>query len=218
MKTKSLCSFLVMALVATGIMTGCETTGQSTGLGAVLGGAAGYAIGGKEGALIGAAIGGVAGFAYHKAKERRVKTAEQTAQEYKYQPSEGLRVDLRPATTASPSTVPQGTTMNAELEYAVMGAGDSGTTIVEQQIIKKDGEELVRLRDEGVQRADGTWNVLTPIEVNSDVEPGNYELVQTITVANSDYSTKTPITVTTATAGAKPKVIYGQPEFVVASR
>ena len=90
MNRKSISGMLVVSLIAVGFVSGCETTAQSTGLGAVIGGAAGYAIGGNKGALIGAAVGAGAGFVIHKAKERRVKTAEETAAEYKYQPSDGL--------------------------------------------------------------------------------------------------------------------------------
>ncbi len=218
MKTKTISSLLIVAVLVPGLLTGCETTGQSTGLGAVIGGAAGYAIGGNKGALIGAAVGGVAGFAIHKAKERKIKTAQETATEYKYDPSEGLKVDLRPATSASPSTVPQGSTSNAELEYYVLGAGDAGTAVHEKQLILKDGTELVTLRDEPVTRVDGTWNVSTPIEVNTSVEPGQYDLVQTISVAGNNLSTRTPLTVTTKTAKAPSQMIYGETEILVASR
>ena len=218
MKRKTISGMLVVSLVAVGIMAGCETTGQSTGLGAVIGGVAGYAIGGEKGALIGAAVGAGAGFVIHKAKERRVKTAEETAAEYKYEPSDGLKVDLRPATAASPSTVPQGTSSNAELEYYVLGASEGGTAIHEKQTILQNGNELVTLRDESVSRVDGTWNVSTPIEVDSSVAPGNYDLVQTISVAGNNVSTRTPLTVTTKTAMVDSHVIYGQPERYTVSR
>lgn len=218
MKTKPISSVLVFALAVSGIMSGCETTGQSTGLGAVIGGVAGYAIGGEKGALIGAAIGGAAGFGIHKAREKRVKTAQQTVQEYGYEPNQGLKVDLRPATKASPNTVAPGAVMNAELEYAVLGAGAGGTVVAEKQVIQKDGEELVTLRDQSVTREDGTWNVVTPIELNDDVEAGQYDLIQTLTVANNNYSTKTPVTVTAATARGGRQVIVGPTEFIVAAR
>lgn len=218
MKRNSIAGVLIVSLVATGIMTGCETTGQSAGLGAVIGGAAGYAIGGTEGALIGAAVGAGAGFVIHKAKERRVKSAEETATEYKYEPEDGLKADLRPATSASPSTVPQGSSSNAELEYYILGAGDGGTAVHEKQIITQDGTELVTLRDESVSRVDGTWNVSTPIEVDSSVAPGNYDLVQTISVAGNNMSTRTPLTVTTKTAMADSRIIFGEPEPFTVSR
>ena len=114
--------------------------------------------------------------------------------------------------------MPQGTSSNAELEYYVLGASENGTSVHEKQTILQDGSELVTLRDESVSRVDGTWNVSTPIEVDSSVAPGNYDLVQTISVAGNNLSTRTPLTVTTKTAMADSRVIYGQPEPYTVSR
>lgn len=218
MKKQLMCGITATALVASGLLAGCETTGQSTGLGALVGAGVGYAVGGEKGALIGAAVGAGAGFAAHKIKERRTRTAQQTAAEYNYAPDQGLKVDLRPTTLVSPSTVPVGNTMNAEMEYAILGAGTTGAEVHEKQLINKDGQLHGTLLDRKIVREDGTWIVTNPIQITDEVAPGNYELNQNVQVADLSYSKTTPFTVTEKTASAERMVIVGEPRFTVAAR
>jgi len=63
-------------------LSSCATTGQTgAGIGATAGGVLGYVLGGKKGAAYGVAIGGLTGYfvgvEVGKAKERKIKTANQ---------------------------------------------------------------------------------------------------------------------------------------------
>lgn len=177
--------------VAVGV-TGCETAGQSAGAGAALGGAIGAVIGhqsghGWEGAAIGAAVGGLAGYAVHKAKARKVREEQETAQYYQYQPAQGVRV-YSESSTVAPVQVSKGNSVKASMEYAVLGAPSSGITVVEKRVLKKDGAVLAELDAESVSRTNGTWVSAMDISVGNDVEPGQYEIVQSLESSEGSFS------------------------------
>ena len=188
---------LAMA-VALGV-AGCETAGQSAGTGALVGGALGAVIGhqsghGWEGAAIGAAVGGLAGYAIHKAKARKVREEAATAQYYQYQPAQGVRVYTEDSTVA-PNRVTQGNTVKASMEYAVLGAPESGITVVEKRVLKKDGEVLAELDKESVSRTNGTWVSAMDISVGNEVKPGDYEISQTLETPEGQFTKSSMFTV-----------------------
>lgn len=188
-----------LALAVTVAMVGCETAGQSAGAGAALGGALGAVIGhqsghGWEGAAIGAAVGGLAGYGIHKARARKVREEQATAQYYQYQPAQGVRVYSEESTVA-PNRVTKGQTVQASMEYAVLGAPESGITVVEKRVLKKDGEVLTELDTESVTRTNGTWVSSMDIEVGNEVEPGNYEISQTLETPEGTFAKSSTFTV-----------------------
>lgn len=199
MTKKRLFMAVGLTLAATVGVTGCETAGQSAGLGAGLGGALGAVIGhqsghGWEGAAIGAAIGGLAGYGIHKAQARKVREAEATAQYYQYQPAQGVRVYSEESTVA-PNRVTKGNTVKASMEYAVLGAPADGITVVEKRVLRKDGEVLAELENTSVTRTNGTWVSTMDIAVNEDVQPGNYEIAQTLETPEGTFAKSSTFTV-----------------------
>lgn len=118
---------------------------------------------------------------------------------------------------ASPEIISHGNVLNTEIEYAILGSGDSGIPVQENQVVSRDGEEYAVLLDKAIQREDGVWIVTNPIEINPDIEPGNYVLEQSILVSDIRYSKRTPFTVTPRTA-AWNTVTYGESQFVIAGR
>ena len=104
MKHKKLQVAIVMLMLLSLVIAGCETAGGSAGLGAGIGALAGGIIGNQsghswEGAAIGAVVGGLAGLVVHDIKSRQVRTAQQTVQEYNYQPAQGFKMDMRGGST-----------------------------------------------------------------------------------------------------------------------
>jgi hypothetical protein len=189
-------SLMVVAALA---VSGCETAGQSAGMGAGLGGALGAVIGhqsghGWEGAAIGAAVGGLAGYAIHKAKARKVREEAETAQYYQYQPTQGVKV-YPPDSAVAPVQVTKGNTVKASMEYAVLGAPPAGITVVEKRVLKKDGNVLTDLDTESVTRTNGTWVSAMDIEVGNEVEPGAYEIVQSLETPEGQFTKTNAFTV-----------------------
>lgn len=184
--------------VAVGV-SGCETAGQSAGAGAALGGALGAVIGhqsghGWEGAAIGAAVGGLAGWGVHKVRARKVREEAATAQYYQYQPAQGVKV-YNEGVKVAPNRVTKGETVQASMEYAVLGAPTSGINVIEKRVLKKDGEVLTALEEESVTRTNGTWVSTVDIEVTPEVEPGNYEIAQTLETPQGTFSNTEAFTV-----------------------
>jgi len=186
------------------ILAGCETAGGSAGAGALLGGLAGGIIGNQsghawEGAAIGAVVGGLAGLIVHDIKTRRVRDAQQTAQDYSYTPDQGFKMDLRKM-AVSPGSVKQGGTVTSTVEYATLGAGQSGVNVDESCVLKKDGEVVATLSEKKVTRTDGTWENVLEFEVPSDAAPGQYVIAQDLKAKDLSRSSQMGFNVQTQTA------------------
>lgn len=187
------------------VIAGCETAAGSAGLGAGLGGLAGGIIGhqsghGWEGAAIGAAIGGLSGWIIHKEiQSRQLKTAQQTAQEYNYQPAQGFRMDMRGG-SVTPAAIKPGGQLTSTMEYAVLGAGP-GIKVQEKADLCSNGQVVAKIAERTVDRTDGIWENAVAIDVPKDAAPGSYVIAQRITGGGQTFQRDTPFTVTTVTAG-----------------
>ena len=180
-----MCGAMCLALVAG--LVGCQTgAGRSAGLGALIGATAGAIIGGHSGsalggAAIGAAAGAVAGAVIHDVGEprtRRTRTAEATAVEYHYQPSQGESLVFEDARML-PSVVRRGQTVEASMQYAVLGTGP-GQEVTETRLVKRGGELLSQISSKLYTRNDGTWVSLQEFRVPEDWTPGEYTLEQVV--------------------------------------
>lgn len=181
----------VSMMVCLGLaLAGCETAGGSAGTGALVGGALGAIIGNQsghagEGALIGAALGGLAGWGIHAARNRQLKNAQQTYQDYNYKNDDGFKLDMRGA-SVSPGTVAPGQSVTTKYEYATMGTGN-GVDIEQRRVLKKNNEQLVELEREVISRTDGTWESEMEFGVPKNATPGTYVVSHGVKAGNSAY-------------------------------
>jgi len=169
-------------------LAGCETTGESAGLGAVIGGTAGAIIGHQsghalEGAAIGAAAGGLTGWFVHDVKAERARNREQTVQTYQYEPSQGEVLSLEDS-GVSPNVAYPGSTMEASLQYAIIGTGGS-TQVKETRRLMRGERVISDLSSKTFTRQDGTWVTSQQFKLPSNLSPGRYSLVQRVDTAES---------------------------------
>ncbi len=172
-----------VALVA----SGCQSVGRGAGLGSVIGGTAGAIIGhqsghGWEGAAIGALAGAATGAIASDIRIRRAKSRQETAATYNYTPSQGEVLKFE-ETSVLPSQVKAGNMVEASIQYALLGSGESGTSLTEARTIKKGGEVIAEIGTKNFTRTDGTWVSATQFKVPGNFEPGDYSMVQVIQTA-----------------------------------
>lgn len=180
------------------LAAGCQTYGRSAGLGALIGGGTGALIGSARGetgagALIGAAVGGLAGLIAHDVKARRVRDAQATASDYAYQPAQGevLRMEN---VQAAPSVVAPGNLVEASMQYALLGTGPGGLSVVESRQLR-EGPNVLAETSGTLVRADGTWVSTQTFEIPRTALPGTYTIVQTVQTPQSRVSGTATFTV-----------------------
>jgi hypothetical protein len=168
--------------------------------GALLGGLIGSTKGkALEGALIGGAVGALAGYVIHKINTTQTRTAQQTVQDYNYQPNQGFKLDVRSGSVA-PGTVNQGQSVKAAIEYATLGTGPSGVNVEEVRVLKKDQAVLTELNRDKVIRNDGTWRNEIEFQVPQNAAPGDYTIVQQVNALGTSYSKELTFSVITRSA------------------
>jgi len=177
---------------------GCQSYGQTAGLGALIGAGTGAAIGSASGeagagALIGAAVGGLAGLVAHDVRARRVRDQRATASDYAYQPAQGevLRMEN---VQAAPSTVKLGNLVEASMQYALLGTGPGGVSVVETRQLR-DGANVLAETSGTVVRTDGTWVSTQTFEIPQNALTGTYTIVQTVQTPQSRVSGTSTFTV-----------------------
>ncbi|HNR32257.1 MAG TPA: hypothetical protein PKI11_15305 [Candidatus Hydrogenedentes bacterium] len=190
---------LIIAVVGLALVhIGCETYGQSAGLGALVGGGAGAIIGHQsghalEGAAIGAALGAATGLIVHDVKARRARTAEETAQQYNYQPSQGLKLQIE-RSEVLPNFVARGNEVESQVQYALLGSG-GGVEVTEKRTLLRGGQVVSELSSESFVRSDGTWVSSQRFRLPNDLQPGEYAVMQRVSTAQHVVSGTAPFTV-----------------------
>lgn len=198
MKKKALYA-ATAALVCILLMeAGCQSYGQTAGLGALIGAGTGAAIGSARGeagtgALIGAAVGGLAGLIAHDIRARRVRDQRATAADYNYQPAQGEVLRMENVQVA-PSTVKPGNLVEASMQYALLGTGPSGVSVVETRQLR-EGPNVLAETSGTVARTDGTWVSTQTFQIPPSALPGQYTIVQTIQTPQSRVSGTSTFTV-----------------------
>lgn len=220
MKNKRLQLAVVVLMLSSLVVAGCETAAGSAGLGAGIGALAGGVIGnqsghGWEGAAIGAALGGLTGLIVHDIKSRQMKTAQQTVQEYNYQPAQGFKMDMRGG-SVSPGTVQAGQRVTSTMQYAVLGAG-GGVKVDEKAELCRNGQVVAKLAERTVDRTDGIWENELAIEVPKDAAAGEYVIAQRITSGGQTFQRDSSFNVATVTAGTPKVTVGGEVQVRVAS-
>jgi hypothetical protein len=178
-------------------LVGCQTYGESAALGGLIGAAAGTIIGHQsdselEGAAIGAAVGAAVGAI---AKDQEVRREEQREAEYEARrplpepiippPDSGdaetlVLEDL----TVLPSVVQRGNIVEVSIQYAVYNARD-GVRLKETRALFKDGREIEVFASNLIYRSNGSWVSPQQFRIAHGLEPGLYEVVQTIESRNA---------------------------------
>ncbi len=208
MKNKRVLATLAVLVISGLVVAGCETMAQSGALGGVIGAATGAAIGSAsghagEGAAIGAGVGILAGLIAHDIKTRQMKTAQQTAQEYNYVPSQGFKMDVKSG-TITPVQVKPGQKVVSTIQYAVLGTGP-GVKVHEIAALKHNGQ-VDKISDRTIDRTDGTYENTLELEVPGGAAPGSYVLAQEISANNQTYGRDTTFSVLGTTASSKIQV------------
>lgn len=206
MKNRKFEVSVLVLVISAFLVAGCETMGGSAGLGGLIGAGTGAIIGNQsghagEGALIGGVVGALAGVIVHDVKTRQMRTAQETAQEYNYNPSQGFRMDVKGGSVA-PGNVRPGGEVTSTMQYAVLGTGP-GVTVAEKAELKQNGQTLKTLASRNIDRTDGTWENTIRFNMPDKAPAGEYLLAQQISAQGQTFSRDTAFTVATTTAGTK---------------
>ena len=184
-------SYVLCATLIAGLFAGCQTYAGGGTLGAGLGAGAGAAIGstkGKalEGALIGAVAGAAIGLIGHDIKARRAKSQEQTAQEYRYEPSQGEMLTWEQG-QVQPSSARPGTMVEATAQYALLGSG-GGVQVSESRKLFQGDRMLAEVSTRNFTRTDGTWVSAQNVRLPGNLAPGQYSIRTEVTTNKSRVS------------------------------
>lgn len=188
-------ALLLCGALFVGTLPGCQTYGQGGALGAGLGAGAGAAIGathGKalEGALIGAVAGTAVGLIGHDIKARRAKSQEQTAQEYRYEPTQGEMLTWEQG-SVQPRNARPGEMVEASSQYALLGSG-GGVQVSESRKLFQGDRMIAEVSTRNFTRTDGTWVSAQNIRLPGNLNPGQYSIRTEITTSKSRISGMAP--------------------------
>lgn len=185
------------AVLAVGALAGCQTYGESAALGGLIGAAAGTIIGHQSGhELEGMAIGAAAGAAVGAiAKDQEVRREYEREMEYQAQlppsppPPDTVSAEtlVLENITVLPSTVRHGEILEVSMQYGVYNARD-GVQLKETRTLYKDGREVEAFSSTVIYRANGSWVSGQQFRVANRLEPGFYEIVQTVESRNAMIS------------------------------
>jgi hypothetical protein len=191
---------LLSAVLVVGILAaGCEyarthdKTTKGAGVGAVAGAIGGALVDGGEGALVGAFIGALAGGAIGAYMDHREKSAQETYEDYGYDPAAGTQLSLE-TVAVEPQTVAPGGTVEMSITYAVLTPRqDDVVRVTETRQVTLRGNKVMEVPHE-VLRPAGTFTSSQPLILPDDAEKGTYVVL--ITVQGGGQSTAQTATFT----------------------
>jgi len=159
------------------------------GIGAVAGGVIGGLAKGKKGAVYGALAGALAGGLIGAYLEHKDRDAKATNQAYKYDPHQGIRLELANV-AADPATVRAGDKTYLQATYALMAPDpNQQLAVTETRIVTLGGQKVAELSS-NVTRVPGTYTSQVPITLKPDAPRGRYEL-QVIVAAGGTSAKRT---------------------------
>jgi outer membrane lipoprotein SlyB len=160
---------LSITLVGCATPGGTYDPGKSTAAGAVGGAAAGAALGSiigaatgspATGAWVGAATGaiagGVGGALYARHMNQQMKNRNVAVQQYNYNPSQGVLVDISQA-AATPRTARPGQTVNMIMTYTVLTPENAPTQVTLYREVRLNGETMGQPSAIQVMNQNGTF-------------------------------------------------------------
>lgn len=203
MKSLSAWTTRISIVCIAAAIAGCQTYGESAALGGLIGAGAGAIIGhqsgeGLEGAAIGAAVGAAAGAI---AKDQQVRREERREVEYEVRRPAPSATTPPPRTapgaetlviedvTVLPSVVRRGNIVEVSIQYAVFNASD-GIRLRETRTLYKDGREIEVFASNLIYRSNGSWVSPQQFRIANSLEPGVYEIVQTVESRNAQISAR----------------------------
>lgn len=178
---------------------GCQTVPRGAGLGGVLGAGTGAIIGAQsghagEGAAIGAVVGAATGAIASDIRARRTKSAQETAQTYEYEPAQGEVLKLE-SVSVLPSQVKRGDMIEASIQYALLGTGESGVGVRESRTLMQGGQVVAEIGTKSFTRQDGTWVSVAQFKALDHLELGEVSVLQVIETNQSRISGTAKFTV-----------------------
>ncbi|MEA3364956.1 MAG: hypothetical protein U9Q79_04880 [Candidatus Hydrogenedentes bacterium] len=197
MKTFAVAALALAVVVI--LAMGCQTVPRGAGLGGALGAGTGAIIGAQsghagEGAAIGAVVGAATGAIASDIRARRTKTAQETAQTYDYQPSQGEVLKLE-SVSVLPSQVKRGDMVEASIQYALLGTGQEGVAVRESRTLMQGGQVVAEIGTKSFTRQDGTWVSVAQFKALDNLELGEVSVQQVIETNQSRISGTAKFTV-----------------------
>ena len=177
---------LSISLLSCASPSGTYNPGQSTATGALGGAAAGAAIGSiigaatgspATGAWVGAATGaiagGVGGALYARHMNQQMRNRQMAAQQYNYNSSRGVLVDVSQA-TAMPNAVRAGQTVDMTMTYTVLNPDNTPTKVTLYREVRLNGQTVGQPNTVEVMNQNGTFQDRVAFTVPPVAGPGLY--------------------------------------------
>jgi hypothetical protein len=177
---------LSLSLLSCATPSGTYDTGRSTAAGAAGGAAAGAALGSIigaatgspgtgawVGAATGAIVGGIGGNLYAQHMNQQMRNRNMAAQQYNYNSSRGVLVDVSQA-TATPNAVRPGQTVNMAMTYTVLNPDNTPTRVTLYREVRLNGQTVGQPNTAQVMNQNGTFQDRVAFTVPSVAGPGIY--------------------------------------------
>jgi hypothetical protein len=166
--------------------SGTYDPGRSTATGALGGAAAGAAIGSIigaatgspgtgawVGAATGAIAGGVGGALYARHMNQQMKNRNAAVQQYNYNPSQGVLVDVGQA-TATPTVARPGQAVNMAMTYTILTPNSAPAQVTLYREVRQNGQTVGQPHGVEVMNQNGTFQDQVAFTVPPNAPPGLY--------------------------------------------
>lgn len=125
---------------------------------------------------------------------RRITGDEPPRRQGKATAKTGLVLKIHKSTLA-PAKVGKGEQVKLTLRYSVAGAPAKGVKVREKSSLAKDGKELTVLKNESIEKENGTWENTLTFAVPESADPGRYTVTFRITAQGQSRSSQRSFTV-----------------------
>jgi outer membrane lipoprotein SlyB len=143
-------------------------------IGSIIGAATGSpATGAWVGAATGAIAGGVGGALYARHQNQQMRNRATAAQQYNYNPSQGVLVDIGQA-TATPTTARPGQNVNMAMAYTILTPDSSPTQVTLFREVRHNGQTVGQPHAIQVMNQNGTFQDQVAFAVPPNAAPGIY--------------------------------------------
>jgi outer membrane lipoprotein SlyB len=177
---------LSVSLMSCATPSGTYDTGQSTAAGAAGGAVAGAAIGSiigaatgspATGAWVGAATGaiagGVGGALYARHMNQQMKNRNVAVQQYNYNPSQGVLVDISQA-AAMPNVARSGQAVTMTMTYTILTPDNAPAQVTLYREVRLNGETMGQPNAIQVMNQNGTFQDQVSYSLPPNSPPGLY--------------------------------------------
>jgi outer membrane lipoprotein SlyB len=173
---------VVLCISIAGLLWSCAEM-DSAQTGALIGAAAGGVLGSKLskddpelGAAIGAAAGALAGAVIGKYLDRKLKSAQDTAKTYQYEPSQGTMVQVEDV-RMEPSMIRPGQKAKLVINYALLNSDPNKVVpVMETRQILSDGKSVKKIGPMSKNRNAGTYVTEQEVTFPQNIPSAMYTL------------------------------------------